>query len=150
MVWEDHARLHTLPSKQRAHNSLDVCPPRPQNLEGELRVAGMNLLSGTTWKGGKLRIGEAKPDFRERYEIHICGIRSLISAPIGLNARTRQVTDQLKSVVWKETSRASTLRICPLSLLRMSLHDLVGALLQWAGSFIPYECGQRSLFHLHL
>ena len=27
----------------------------------------MNLLSGTTWKGAKLRIGEAKPDFRERY-----------------------------------------------------------------------------------
>ncbi|KAF9649970.1 hypothetical protein BDM02DRAFT_3179499 [Thelephora ganbajun] len=26
----------------------------------------MNLLSGTTWKGAKLRIGEAKPDFRER------------------------------------------------------------------------------------
>jgi hypothetical protein len=27
---------------------------------------GMNLLSGSTWKGAKLRIGEAKPDFRER------------------------------------------------------------------------------------
>ena len=26
----------------------------------------MNLLSGVTWKGTKLRIGEAKPDFRER------------------------------------------------------------------------------------
>lgn len=26
----------------------------------------MNLLSGSTWKGAKLRIGEAKPDFRER------------------------------------------------------------------------------------
>ena len=26
----------------------------------------MNLLSGTMWKGSKLRIGEAKPDFRER------------------------------------------------------------------------------------
>ena len=33
----------------------------------ELRATGMNLLSGTTWKGAKLRIGEAKPDFRERY-----------------------------------------------------------------------------------
>jgi hypothetical protein len=29
-------------------------------------VTGMNLLSGSTWKGAKLRIGEAKPDFRER------------------------------------------------------------------------------------
>ena len=27
---------------------------------------GMNLLSGVTWKGAKLRIGEAKPDFKER------------------------------------------------------------------------------------
>ncbi|PPQ98012.1 hypothetical protein CVT26_003074 [Gymnopilus dilepis] len=26
----------------------------------------MNLLSGSTWKGAKLRFGEAKPDFRER------------------------------------------------------------------------------------
>jgi RNA recognition motif-containing protein len=30
---------------------------------------GMNLLSGSTWKGAKLRIGAAKPDFRERYVI---------------------------------------------------------------------------------
>jgi len=29
-------------------------------------VVGMNLLSGSTWKGAKLRFGEAKPDFRER------------------------------------------------------------------------------------
>jgi hypothetical protein len=31
-----------------------------------LSSSGMNLLSGSTWKGAKLRIGEAKPDFRER------------------------------------------------------------------------------------
>ena len=30
---------------------------------------GCNLLSGTTWKGAKFRIGEAKPDFRERQVI---------------------------------------------------------------------------------
>lgn len=29
----------------------------------------MNLLSGVTWKGAKLRMGEAKPDFRERYDL---------------------------------------------------------------------------------
>ena len=29
-------------------------------------VTGMNLLSGSTWKGAKLRIGEAKPDYHER------------------------------------------------------------------------------------
>ena len=27
---------------------------------------GMNLLSGSTWKGAKLRFGEAKPDFKEK------------------------------------------------------------------------------------
>jgi hypothetical protein len=27
----------------------------------------MNVLSGSTWKGSKLRVGEAKPDFQERY-----------------------------------------------------------------------------------
>ncbi|KAF7773239.1 hypothetical protein Agabi119p4_5406 [Agaricus bisporus var. burnettii] len=29
----------------------------------------MNVLSGSTWKGTKLRIGEAKPDFRERIQV---------------------------------------------------------------------------------
>ncbi|KAI0705020.1 hypothetical protein C8T65DRAFT_578067 [Cerioporus squamosus] len=31
----------------------------------------MNLLSGVTWKGAKLRLGEAKPDYRERYELFL-------------------------------------------------------------------------------
>lgn len=31
-----------------------------------LVFVGMNVLSGSTWKGAKLRIGEAKPDFQER------------------------------------------------------------------------------------
>lgn len=30
-------------------------------------ITGLNVLSGSTWKGTKLRIGEAKLDFRERY-----------------------------------------------------------------------------------
>lgn len=38
-------------------------------LRDKLKMIGMNLLSGTTWKGAKLRIGEAKPDFRERYDV---------------------------------------------------------------------------------
>ncbi|KAG9084902.1 hypothetical protein FRC06_003836 [Ceratobasidium sp. 370] len=29
----------------------------------------MNLLSGSTWKGARLRIGEAKPDYRARHEL---------------------------------------------------------------------------------
>lgn len=41
-----------------------------QLLKAELMMSltdiGMNLLSGVTWKGAKLRIGEAKPDYRER------------------------------------------------------------------------------------
>ncbi|CUA70790.1 hypothetical protein RSOLAG22IIIB_09127 [Rhizoctonia solani] len=28
----------------------------------------MNLLSGSTWKGAKLRIGEAKPDYKAHHE----------------------------------------------------------------------------------
>ena len=35
----------------------------------------MNL-SGVTWKGAKLRLGEAKPDFREQY----VGFMSLYAA----------------------------------------------------------------------
>ena len=29
-------------------------------------LPGLSALSGSVWKGTKLRIGEAKPDFRER------------------------------------------------------------------------------------
>jgi hypothetical protein len=35
--------------------------------DADLSPAGMNVLSGSTWKGSKLRVGEAKPDFKERY-----------------------------------------------------------------------------------
>ncbi|CAE6441458.1 unnamed protein product [Rhizoctonia solani] len=31
----------------------------------------MNLLSGSTWKGAKLRIGEAKPDYKTRHELQV-------------------------------------------------------------------------------
>lgn len=37
-----------------------------------LLLIGMNVLSGSTWKGAKLRIGEAKPDFCERYAPALC------------------------------------------------------------------------------
>jgi hypothetical protein len=43
------------------------CQPfRPIGLIVALLSLGMNVLSGSTWKGAKLRIGEAKPDFHER------------------------------------------------------------------------------------
>ena len=35
------------------------------------RCIGMNLLSGSTWKGAKLRFGEAKPDFKERCALKV-------------------------------------------------------------------------------
>ncbi|KAI6008651.1 hypothetical protein EDC04DRAFT_2906953 [Pisolithus marmoratus] len=47
--------------------------PRPfayATLEGEEKDLArcMNVLSGSTWKGTKLRIGEAKPDYRQRID----------------------------------------------------------------------------------
>ena len=107
----------------------------------ELMVIGMNLLSGTTWKGAKLRIGEAKPDFRERYEIHTylnLPINGLILSLIGLNVRARhpQMIDKQKGVAWKEALKAFTPPRCPSSLPRMSPRDLAGALHLWVGSFI--------------
>ncbi|KAF9233725.1 hypothetical protein BU15DRAFT_53526 [Melanogaster broomeanus] len=44
----------------------------------------LNVLSGSTWKGTKLRIGDAKPDFRER----IAHINSLPPRPVR-STRTR-------------------------------------------------------------
>ena len=41
-------------------------PHRSLNTYHSTFLIGMNVLSGSTWKGAKLRIGEAKPDFRER------------------------------------------------------------------------------------
>lgn len=49
-----HRRTLALPSLKRLNSILWV------------PSLGCNLLSGTTWKGAKFRIGEAKPDFRER------------------------------------------------------------------------------------
>lgn len=36
----------------------------------------MNLLSGSTWKGAKLRFGEAKPDFKERCALKVDRLES--------------------------------------------------------------------------
>src|ERR1700754_2300228 len=30
----------------------------------------LSSLSGTIWKGAKLRVGEARPDFKERWELY--------------------------------------------------------------------------------
>jgi hypothetical protein len=56
-----HVTLET--TKQQ----LTRCMSHPFDLVFLLNHSpGMNALSGSTWKGAKLRIGEAKPDFRER------------------------------------------------------------------------------------
>lgn len=34
-----------------------------------ISITGLNVLSGSTWKGAKLRIGEAKPDYAQRHVI---------------------------------------------------------------------------------
>jgi len=58
-----------------AYATLEATPAKLSKclfLESNLPFAetyhlpGLNALSGSTWKGAKLRIGEAKPDFRER------------------------------------------------------------------------------------
>ena len=38
----------------------------------------MNLLSGSTWKGAKLRFGEAKPDFKEKCVLPYCWLSFVI------------------------------------------------------------------------
>ncbi|KAN0127672.1 hypothetical protein V8E53_014512 [Lactarius tabidus] len=49
-----------------AYATLQTAKPQLSRCTVLIIVTGMNLLSGSTWKGAKLRIGEAKPDFRER------------------------------------------------------------------------------------
>ncbi|CUA75592.1 hypothetical protein RSOLAG22IIIB_11865 [Rhizoctonia solani] len=46
-----------------AHLTLETTQPKLSRC--------MNLLSGSTWKGAKLRIGEAKPDYKARHEREI-------------------------------------------------------------------------------
>ncbi|KAG6371858.1 hypothetical protein JVT61DRAFT_8855 [Boletus reticuloceps] len=64
-------------------------------------VKCLNVLSGSTWKGTKLRIGEAKPDFRER----LAQINSQPSQPVRPK-RTR---------AWSHGRPSSTLPLMPLS-----------------------------------
>ena len=102
----------------------------------------MNLSSDATWKGPTLRIGEAEPDFHKRYgtsHYYIpLPIDHFILAPIGPNAGTGhlQAADQPENVVWYEGFKAPAFQTCPLSLLKTSLHGLVGTLLLWVGSFL--------------
>jgi hypothetical protein len=71
----------------------------------------MNLLSGSTWKGAKLRIGEAKPDFRERYKTHphvglpdqrshflSCRIKRENEAPDNRSSKRRRLASDIQGV----------------------------------------------------
>ncbi|KAF9563564.1 hypothetical protein CPC08DRAFT_792891 [Agrocybe pediades] len=49
----------------------------------------MNLLSGSTWKGAKLRFGEAKPDFREKQKRHAAVLAEDMSLVTPENAAQR-------------------------------------------------------------
>ena len=54
-------------TKTQLLRCMQPCPnPIVQFKRIVLFLLGMNVLSGSTWKGARLRIGEAKPDFRER------------------------------------------------------------------------------------
>ncbi|KAJ3576538.1 hypothetical protein NP233_g346 [Leucocoprinus birnbaumii] len=59
-----YATFEATPAKlsRCPHSSSDFLFIRAHGL------TGLNSLSGSTWKGAKLRIGEAKPDFRERIQ----------------------------------------------------------------------------------
>ncbi|KAI6008091.1 hypothetical protein EDC04DRAFT_3146498 [Pisolithus marmoratus] len=71
-----HRRLSTFGSVKSldGFGKLDALgDPRPfayATLEGKEKDLArcMNVLSGSTWKGTKLRIGEAKPDYRQRID----------------------------------------------------------------------------------
>ncbi|KAH7326820.1 hypothetical protein B0J17DRAFT_680790 [Rhizoctonia solani] len=49
----------------------------------------MNLLSGSTWKGAKLRIGEAKPDYKARHEREVNPPPSAPRPKLSAEARRR-------------------------------------------------------------
>ncbi|KAH9839718.1 uncharacterized protein C8Q71DRAFT_830229 [Rhodofomes roseus] len=50
----------------------------------------MNLLSGATWKGAKLRLGEARPDYRERIAQEHEAVKRAASEAAGDRPRKRQ------------------------------------------------------------
>lgn len=95
----------------------------------------MNLLSGVTWKGAKLRIGEAKPDFRERcgYATCIYIMHSNINplcAGLKRSVLTLLGSHQRNAAAFRAVYKASTPQTCPLSLQKTSLPVQAGALLR--------------------
>lgn len=96
----------------------------------------MNLLSGVTWKGVKLRIGEAKPDFHERCvghfgrDLQTYSGRLIVSREKMLQTMLERMENPLaRKDVYQEASRVSMLRTCPQSHRRTSKEGEAGALL---------------------
>lgn len=42
-------------------------------------ITGLNQLSGTVWKGAKLRIGEAKPDYSQRFVSYVHSLHNKVT-----------------------------------------------------------------------
>ena len=64
-----HANLLMLLFRPQNPSYLDVCKVSSAQSSDKSIFGfslGMNSLSGSTWKGAKLRIGEAKPEYHER------------------------------------------------------------------------------------
>ncbi|KAL5492893.1 hypothetical protein ACEPAI_4341 [Sanghuangporus weigelae] len=79
----------------------------------------LNLLSGTTWKGAKLRIGEAKPDFRERINRENESVNDSVNRPTKRRrlARGVQGVHAADMSLVSPTSLRSGWRITPLGRL---------------------------------
>lgn len=56
----------------------------------------MNLLNGTTWKGAKLRIGEAKPDYSERCVVKTASLRQTLIILLSLRKEREEQPQQPK------------------------------------------------------
>jgi hypothetical protein len=80
----------------------------------------MNALSGSTWKGTKLRIGEAKPDFRERYETSF--IFQYIKP--SLNSSTRIQAENAKAALAPSPKKKSHWRFSPYSAVHSEKMDM--------------------------
>ncbi|KAH9951136.1 hypothetical protein B0H21DRAFT_719729 [Amylocystis lapponica] len=64
----------------------------------------MNLLSGVTWKGAKLRIGEAKPDYRERIALEHAALKRPAAAEGEPPAKRRRLPRGVQGVHARDMS----------------------------------------------
>ncbi|KAF5341142.1 hypothetical protein D9611_006023 [Ephemerocybe angulata] len=88
---------------------------------GLMAILGMNVLSGSTWKGAKLKLSEAKPDYTERLEAERAENARLSAEPprkkqrrnVGVAAPDMSLVTPLaasKKAGWKVTEMGRVLR----------------------------------------